>query len=148
MSPIGWNQVQYFQSKMILQVVMSYFCLSSNTGSAYMSSGLPVSFSHHVGGFSQVGMLCFVFVVFFFSSHSAKSISVGWVDKEKNMILTVFPPFELYAERDGFNRRPLPLHTKGERALCDWWPEGPELCHSPFQVSVPSLSSQHVLWSM
>lgn len=56
MSPTGQNQVQYLESKMILQVVMNDFCFSSNTGSTYMFSALPVSFSHHEGGFCQLGM--------------------------------------------------------------------------------------------
>lgn len=84
---------------------MNGFCLSHNI---YVFSALPVSFSHHVGGFSQIGMG--------FVHCSQLSLSVLG---EKHDTDCLPPSFELYAERDGFNRRPLPLHTKGERALCD-----------------------------
>jgi len=69
---------------------------------------LPASLSHRVGGFSKAEMG--------FAHYTQLSLSVLGEKHDTDC----FPPsFELYAERDGFNRRSLPLHTKSERALCD-----------------------------
>lgn len=88
---------------------MNDSCLSSNTGSTYMFSGLHASFSHHVGGFAQIRI--------FFSSYWTNSISIGWVDKEKHDTDCLPPPLLHYTQKEMGSTEDLYLSTRKVKEL-------------------------------